>query len=389
MSEPSSQSGQVVRRAWWQPFRIPFRTEFVAAHGTMSAREGIVLVMETLDGRVGLGEASPLPSYSGGSVEETSDAIETLTRALVGQPASNAWYCDFALPGVSAGSATAARCALETAGADLMARSTSLTLAAWLARWALLGDPRISVPVNATIDAGDPEVAAEEARALSARGFETLKLKVGTGSSADLKRIAAVRAAIGDQVGLRIDANGAWGPNQAITILGRCHDFRVALCEQPVSHLAPDAFLQLARVRASSRVPIAADESCRSLLDLDSILAANCADAVVVKPMATGLRQAVLMVARAREHRLPVIVTTMFDAGIGTAAAMHLAALTGPGPLACGLATLDHLEDSLLEREPEIVGGAMSLPDAPGLGLNLDMAALERYAAGRRREVLL
>ncbi len=387
MSGPGPGGAPIISGAWWQPFRVPFRAEFVATHGTMTVREGIVLVMETASGGVGLGEASPLPSYSGGSIEETGEAIDRLVHLVVGHPADAAWRCDLALPGVSAGAAAAARCAVETAGADLAARTARIPLRAWLATWAGTNSPATSIPVNATIDASEPAAAAREARTLVARGFETLKLKVGTGTDADLARIASVREAVGGGIALRIDANGGWDPDEATTILERCQEYRIALCEQPVSHLAPDALARLARVRGNSPIPVAADESCRSLTDLDAIVAARAADAVVVKPMASGLREAVRMVARAREHGLPVIVTTMFDAGIGSAAAMHLAALTGPRPLACGLATLDHLESSLVEQEPAITRGSLVLADAPGLDLALDAAALERYATGPRRKV--
>jgi L-alanine-DL-glutamate epimerase-like enolase superfamily enzyme len=143
----------------------------------------------------------------------------------------------------------------------------------------------------------------------------------------------------------------------------------------------------MALVRGNSPIPIAADESCRTVVDLDAILKAKAADAVVVKPMASGLREAVLMVARARGRWLPIIVTTMFDAGIGTVVATHLAALTGPRPLACGLGTLDHLENSLTQQVPAIVRGTVSLGGAPGLGLKIDRAALRRYATGPVRDV--
>ncbi|HEY5475080.1 MAG TPA: enolase C-terminal domain-like protein [Tepidiformaceae bacterium] len=387
MTDPNPAGLPLVSRAWWRPFRVPFRSEFVAAHGTMSVREGIVLVLETDGGDVGLGEASPLPSYSGGSVEETGAAIEVLVRELIGQPADAAWRRDLPLANVSAGSAAAARCAVEAASADLCSRAASISFRTWIARQGGIEATAKRIAVNGTIDAGDPGDAAREAKALVSNGFQTLKLKVGTGPAADLARIAAVREAIGDAVALRIDANGAWGPADATAVLDRCPDYRIALCEQPISHLAPDAIGQLALVRGRSPIPVAADESCRSLSNLDSLLAAMAVDAIVVKPMASGLREAIRMVARAREKGVPVIVTTMFDCGIGTTVAMHLAALTGPNPIACGLATLDHLVSSLVEADPTIVRGTVELTGRPGLDLRLDPASLERYTTGPRREL--
>ena len=93
------------------------------------------------------------------------------------------------------------------------------------------------------------------------------------------------------------------------------------------------------------------------------------------------------MVARARESGLPAIVTTMFDSGIGTAAAIHLDALCGSDAPASGLATLKQLEHSLLRSDPEVSNGTLTVPAGAGLGVELDFNALERYATGPRYEM--
>jgi len=107
----------------------------------------------------------------------------------------------------------------------------------------------------------------------------------------------------------------------------------------------------------------------------------------VIKPMASGLRQALAMIALARSASLPVIVTTMFDTGVGTTAAMHLAALAGNPPPACGLATLDLLEDDLVIGVPRVIRGWLRIPGRPGLGVRVDEHALSRYASGPQGEV--
>jgi o-succinylbenzoate synthase len=386
---PAQAAAVSIRRTWWQPFRVPFRSAFVTSGETIAAREGLIVGVETESGLVGLGEASPLPRYNGGSVTETAEAVSSLARGIVHLTPTEAWERDFALTGVSRGSAAAARCGVETALADLAAQAARLPLASWLAGWAGVPADALAarIPVNGTIDASDPKTAAREATNLVRRGFATLKLKVVLGDDADMERVAAIRSAVGPEVTLRIDPNGAWTEPRARNLLPRFAALGVALCEQPTSATGPNPIETLAAVHASSPIAIAADESCRTIEDLQAILDAGAADAVVIKPMASGLREAAVMVTLAGEARLQVIVTTMFDTGVGTVAAMHLAALAGNAPPACGLATLPLLEDDLITGGPRVARGWLRLPSRPGLGVRLDEHALSRYAAGPRGEV--
>ena len=378
-----------MRRIWWQAYRVPYRAAFVSAHGAELVREGILIGVECTGGSTGLGEAAPLPAYAGGNMDETAAAIDMLARGLIGCTADDAWMTTLPLSGMSAGAAAAARCGIETAIADLLARQEGILLANWLGSRAGVesGEIARTVPVNATIDASDTPSATAAARAFRAAGFETLKLKVGLDESADLQRVAAVREAVGPGVALRIDANGAWTFDDAVRLLPLYALLGVGLCEQPISRLAPGALEQMAALRRVSPILIATDESCRSEADVAAIIAAGAADVLVVKPMVSGLREAVTMLARAGEARLPAIVTTLFETGVGVAMTAHLAALLGDSSRACGLATLDHLEASLVVSPPRIENGRMSLPPGAGLGVTIDEPGLAEYASGPLREV--
>ena len=102
----------------------------------------------------------------------------------------------------------------------------------------------------------------------------------------------------------------------------------------------------------------------------------------MVKPLRTGLGEALAMIADAAARGTSCIVTTTFDTGIGTALAIHLAALLpGPRP-ACGLATLPLLAGDIARGCPAPEAGALPPPDGPGLGVELDEAALDRFATG-------
>lgn len=370
-----SRAAVPVARVRWRPWRIPLRAPVASAAGTMAAREGVAVLVEDADGHAAAGECAPLPG-EGPDAAAVLARLDAIAPRIAGRSPEDARAmlasCDAGAPSAVVG--------LETALAGLEARARGLPLAAWLAMEAgLPPPPDAPVPVNALIAAADPGDAAREASIAAARGFATLKLKVGRDVVRDGERLRAVRAAIGGDAAIRIDANGAWGVEEALDALAAHAAHGVALCEQPVAP-GPDAPARLARVRQRGPVPIAADESCAVPADPRALAAAGAVDAVVVKPLRTGLAGALAMIAEARAHGLPCILTTTFDSGLGTALALQLAALAPEPRPACGLATLELLDGDITLGCPVPQAGAMAVPDAPGLGVELDGAALDRYA---------
>ncbi|MDE2670829.1 MAG: o-succinylbenzoate synthase [Chloroflexota bacterium] len=358
----------------WRPWRIPLRDPLATGAGELTAREGLLVRIETAGGAVGLGESAPLPA-EGLSVRDLGERVAEVGRALVGRSPAEAWPLpDERLAGADVG--------IETALADLLAGSCGAPLANWLADQATLAPPPPNpIPANALLGADSPDALAREARAAVDSGFGTVKVKVGRNTALDGERLRAVRAALGPNAELRIDANGAWNEREAVEALAAHATHRVALCEQPVAP-GPDAVACLVRVRAASPVAIAADESCASLADLRALLAVDAVDAVVIKPLRTGLTEALAMIDEASTRNVPCILTTTFDTGIGTALATHLAALLPAPRPACGLATLPMLAGDIVRGCPTPARGVLALPDLPGLGVELDDGALDRFATG-------
>ena len=138
----------------------------------------------------------------------------------------------------------------------------------------------------------------------------------------------------------------------------------------------------MARIRKSVHTPIAADESVGGPQQAAQVIAASAADVLVIKPMmAGGLRRARAIIAQAQRAGLQTLVTTTIDAGVGVAAALHLAA-TLPTPLACGLATGALLVGDLLAQPIVVRNGALHVPDQPGLGVRMDERQMALYASG-------
>jgi L-alanine-DL-glutamate epimerase-like enolase superfamily enzyme len=198
-----------------------------------------------------------------------------------------------------------------------------------------------------------------------------------------IERVAAVRAAAGTDVRLRLDANGAWDVAIARERIAAVAPYRIEYVEQPV---AADDPSDLAAVRGGSPVAIAADESVTSVAAARELLAARAADVLVVKPARVGGPMAAREIeAMAFAADVPLVISTLFETGVGIAAALATAAGLAPVPgamadLTHGLATADMLESDLLEKPLRIVDGRMLVPDGPGLAIALDETALQRYA---------
>ncbi|MGE3075017.1 MAG: mandelate racemase/muconate lactonizing enzyme family protein [Dehalococcoidia bacterium] len=372
----------------WQPFRVPFSVPAHTSRTALGEREGYIVTLETADGSVGLGEASPLSDFAGGEFREVAIALEEHALELLHQPADSAWSLPFFESRVTAPSNRVAAAGIETALADLLARRAGQPLWSWLAtRAGVQVSTPIEIPANALIDGSTAAEVRDSIQSPGLADFAVLKLKVGAASRAvDIQRVSAARSAA-PNAELRIDANGAWDDDTAFEMLCALEPFGVGLCEQPLDPRRPDVLEATARLRRVVPVRVALDESCRTVEQLRLAMSNAAVDAIVIKPMFTGLKAAGEMLRIASSEGLPTIVTTAFDTGIGTAMAVHLAALLPSPRTACGLATISRLEHSLVPGNSLAGHPRMSPPNGPGLGVCLDAEALQRYATGPELQV--
>lgn len=364
----------------WRPYAVPCRLRR-PARGAWRVRDGALLRITADTGTTGLGELAPLPSHGSAANVELLSLLEGVAPRLVGLELDALAPRIDALLGEGADVAPL-RCALETAALDALARAAGVSLARLL-----LPDPRPTVAVNAVVDAATCRGAAVLATKAVGQGVLDIKLKVGYSGSpeAEVARVAAVREAVGPDIRVRIDANGAWSEAEAIATLHALEPYGIDLAEQPVP---PGDAASLARVRAAVRTPIAADESVTGATSLRALIDARAVDAIVVKlPVVGGPGRARSLIETAAHAGVSAIVTSAFDTGVGVAAALQVAATLPRPARACGLATLHLLDDDLIAGGLRIDRGRMRVPDAPGLGVDVDEAALDRYGAGPERVV--
>ncbi len=333
-----------------RPRTLTLASPLHAAYGSVRERELLIVALSDEDGLVGYGEAAPLESYGGPSLERVLGALERYETALAGHTGTGASALETCR---TADELPEALAAIDLALWDRAGRRAGKPVAQ------LLTDrPALEVQVNATLTALDRAGACEQAALAAQEGFDCLKLKVGVGD--DAGRVAAVRAAVGPEVALRLDANGAWSVDQAVRAIEALSSAGLELVEEPVHGLR-----EVREVRERVPVRVSIDETAAQ----PGALAGGAADAVCLKLSRCGGIAALLAAAAlVRTTGADVYLSSTLDGPIGIAAAVHAAAaLAARGPLpACGLATLAMFEDLDSDLAPR--EGRIAVPAAPGLG---------------------
>lgn len=234
---------------------------------------------------------------------------------------------------------------------------------------------RDAVPVNATV----PAVGADQVSAVLARfdGCTTAKVKVaerGQGLADDLDRMAAVREAMGPTARIRVDANGGWSIDDALTALAQLASYDLEYAEQPCATVEELVALRNALARNGIDVPIAADESIRKADDPVRVARLGAADIVVVKVAPLGGVQRALDIVDA--CGLPAVVSSALDTSIGIAAGVALAAALPQLEHACGLGTVGLFTDDVAAPPLRPMNGLLTT-----VRVVADRGALERVAA--------
>jgi o-succinylbenzoate synthase len=339
------------------PYRLPLRRTWCFGSHRLETRLGWLVAVRGVGGALGWGEASPLPQAGTEHPAVTLAWLERNVHPLEGRDLDEALQ---ALP-PARHAPPAARCGLETALLDLLARQAGQPLATRLAP-AAAG----SIEVNAALGKlGTLSWKAVEA-ALQA-GFRCLKIKLGDDApQTEAAHILALCRRLPAEIRLRLDANRSWDLASAATLLDALPMERIELVEEPLADPDPSALSALTR---RCGVPLALDESLTHHT-AERLLAHPSVACLVLKPMRLGgLLPCLELSRRARAGGKEVRVTGMLDATPATLATAHLAAALdaeGP-PRAHGLATSGWLARDLAPP-PCILAGRLHLPRRPGIG---------------------
>ena len=346
---------------------------FKNAYVTKTVQKSAIVRVFAVDGAVGLGNIDPSPGYSTETIDQSLGALRTrLAPAVVGLDASNIHVLTARLDAVMPGFFDA-KAAIEMACLDLTARRLGVAGYTYLG-----GAAKTRLTFNAWIGILSPDEAAAEALKWQARGFRSAKIKVGGNIEADRERVKAVRAAVGNGMALRIDANAGYDVATSIRLAHYMEPFNLQLFEQPV---AAEDIEGLARVRREAGgVPIMADEAIVDHASLIAVIKADAADIVKLKVMKQGgFHRALRMIATAEAAGIRCVVGHGFGLGVNTMAEIMLACTSTN--VIDGLECVGPLKttDDIVTAKLDLTSGAIDLPPGPGLGVTLDEDKLARY----------
>lgn len=356
------------------PIRLPLREPFVISYATYPDTLSVLVRIRAAPGEEGWGEATPDPNVTGETWHGVADALRSsLAPALIGHDARHREAALTLLDRRLEGAPTA-KAALDIALHDLLARSLRIPL------WELLGGKaRPSLHISRVISIASPEEMAAKAVQHVAAGFRTVKAKVGDAERPllDAQRVMAIREAVGPEIGIKVDANQGWGaPGVAISAIRAMEPARAAYIEQPVAWWNLEG---LAEVRRQTGATIMIDEGCHGPREMLRAVELRAADLVNIKLMKTGgIFNALKLNAIAETAGIGAQVGTMVESSIASAAGLHTAISLGNvstvemgGPLM--------LTEDIGDAASWYAGDQVTVPDAPGLGISVDIDRVRQF----------
>ncbi|MBA2518280.1 MAG: mandelate racemase/muconate lactonizing enzyme family protein [Chloroflexia bacterium] len=348
---------------------VPFTRPQVWASGARPGSTRLLITLHTDDGLTGYGETICLHEFIQPVVERTiaplvighdPHDIERLHRKIDG-----AGYYHHQR------AAVAALAGVELAMWDLIGKSAGKPL---YQLWG--GGFRRLIPTIAYLHARPPAELAAEAAEFVANGWQTIKVKIGLDPKTDIAAMRAVRDAIGPDVLLRGDVNGAWTPGTARRQLAKLAELDLEFVEQP---LMLDDLIGHAQLRRGSQVPICIDEGAFTNTDVLNIIRLEAADVILVDAHeAGGWCQARKQAAIAEAAGIPVGIHSGGELGLSLAANLHLAAATPNLSLAID-SNYHGMPDDIITERFVYQKGALAVPERPGLGVEIDWDKVDRY----------
>ncbi|KGR74396.1 dipeptide epimerase [Ureibacillus sinduriensis] len=342
----------------------PLITPFKTALRTVEKIQNIAIYIHTDAGRIGIGEAAPTAVITGETKASISNAItEYIKPAIIGMDIEEFAQIMERLEKCIHKN-TSAKAAVDMALYDLLAQSYKTPL------FKLLGGYRKELITDITISANDVDEMVKDSLAAATKGFHILKVKVGKDPAGDVKRIVAIREAVGPNVILRIDANQGWTPKQAVQIIHALEDAdtNIELVEQPVHYNDIEG---MRYVTANTLTKILADESVFSPKEAITLIEKRAADLINIKLMKTGgIYQAQKIVHIAEANGIECMVGCMLETKVSVSAAAHFAAsqknitmIDLDGPLLC--------VNDPMPGGPTFDGQVITMSIKPGIGFSL------------------
>ncbi len=361
--------------------KIPVEKPYVFSHGMLTDFENVLVWVYTDEGVVGIGEASFVPG--GGVSEEIPESTKpmidiTLAPEVIGEDPFDLerihHKMDAAVP-----RNLIAKGGIDLALWDIMGKSLGMPV------YRLLGglyEKKIRATYTLSIDT--PEKMAEHALFRKNQGYKTLVVKIGRAPETDLERLRRVREAVGPEVNIRLDANEAYTPNQAIRIIRKMEKYEPEFVEEPVKRWDIEGMAKVAR---DSDVAISSDESNTTLDSVRKLIEAQAVDMINIKISKNGgLYRSKKIAVLAESAGIPCLVGGANTYEIGRQACRHFAVSTANAQLGsegCAPASQSKIDDvakTVVTYQDVTKGkGYVYVTPGPGLGVEIDAVKIKKY----------
>jgi len=331
-----------IRKVEFWPVDVPITDPFVVATGARTIAENVFLRVTLSNGAQGYGEAAPFPEVGGETRDSCLTALCRICKAVLGR--SSARYKEIGLwLSEQALAHPAARCGLETAIIDAYCRASNIPM------WQLWGGADVRArETDITIPITDLDKTVSLARGWYAKGFRLFKMKVGKNVEDDIRRLEAVHHAL-PGISFIGDGNQGFSRQDCLTFAQGVKSYggTMVLLEQPVVR---DDLDSMTAIRRETGIPVAADESVRSLADAQEVVARRAADYINIKIMKTGVAQAMEIASFTRASGLKLMIGGMVETRIAMGCSFSM--VLGLG----GFDLLD-LDTPLLLASDPVTGG--------------------------------
>jgi o-succinylbenzoate synthase len=336
----------------YSPYQLELKSSFETAHGKIDVRKGFIISIKNSKGIEGIGDTAPFPEIGSESLEDAERALKNIKLDLkieltnIRESFKELLNDYDSLPSLRHG--------IEQALLNLICKEKNVTIDKLLE----LNLKRVT-NVNASIGFLQEDETILKAKKLIEKGFKTLKIKAGMDNFEDeYNWIKAVRDEFGNDVTLRIDANGKWELDEAVKYLLKLEDLNLEYAEQPVNSL--DNFITL---KNSTLVPLAADESIRTKKAAEDFIKKNAVDYLILKPMIIGgLLPTLEIIELAEKNNITPVITSSFESAVGKANAVIAAAIVKKDT-AHGLALTDYFKKDVISDPFPIKNGKITLSD--------------------------
>ena len=349
---------------------IELKEPFITSLGPDTHAENVVVVIHTDEGIAGWGECNPYMPICGESMETAFIVGQYLAKILIDKDPLLIAEHHAAFDRLIYAN-NSIKSAFDIALYDIAAQEAGVPLYSFLGS---KKDKPLVIDYTISIDSVDKMV--RDAKKIVADGFTVIKVKLGESKEKDVVRIKAIREAIGNNIPLRIDANGGWDVETAVETLQALQPYNIQYCEEPIARWN---YMMLPEVKKESPIPVMGDECCYDHHDAKRLIDLKACDMFNIKlGKSAGIYKAMKIAKLAEKAGMPMQVGGFLESRLGFTASAHFALSNNnikyydwDTPL---MFTEDPVEGGITYGK----GGVINVPDVPGLGARLDEGYLNQ-----------